>query len=182
MTSKRTITIPDFIDMSQLGNIDPNYELGTRRLRTFSPISIGHQNPNSPQAVLRLYEIIKGRNPADNQLVGKAREFTRHQIESGKIPRELGLGFTIVSQGYLNIALWADDPKAPIVPKTNVYALGKPQEAPQKLSLEETGAFCAWELEIARAEAKAWRQYIKSKRTDVNKFEYLFGDRKISLR
>ena len=174
MAKSKQAVVPDWIDFPKLGNVDPSFELGRRKL-----VRRCRLVTEKPQVVLKRYEIVRTDHQSDAVLAGRASEFVRGEFETGRISPELGLGFTVVSQGYLNVALWSKE--EPVIPLNHVYEIRGINEGFEPISIDEEGAFCLWEMRIADAEGKEWQRYLTSGRTDTDKLAYVLSKPKVNF-
>jgi len=105
--------------------------------------------------------------------------FVEEAIKKDKIMRGIGLGFSILSDGVLNISMWGGEYPSLINPSIFTYDRGASfDDAVEKNKLvrvpvSKAGAFCCWELGIVPYEAKAWRTYLFSRHSDTDKQKYL---------
>ncbi|MFH1585327.1 MAG: hypothetical protein ABIB79_00990 [archaeon] len=129
----------------------------------------------TPNLVLKMYDMLRVVDREQNPLK-EAREFIKKEIEEGKITPWTGMGFSILSNGFLNVSRW--DTKYPSVVKNRVYEFDNSKtdrvfDSARLNSLEEDGCFCVWELGIVTHEKEAWKRFISSKRTRKDKQDYL---------
>lgn len=130
-----------------------------------------------PQLVLKMYTMM--RNQVDNRgVVRNAKKFMERVIKrslkrEGAI--ESGLGFVILSEDMLNMAIWNN--KYPIVLKNGIWTYKEDfkDENIKHEDIRDVGSFCVWELGIVAHERDAWKRYLASERAEVNKRNYL-GD------
>ena len=149
------------INLENLGNFPPNYQNEPR-------ISIPGEPIITPQLALKWYEMIKPKDGLFNRnQVKKVRDFLEGQINLRDIEVLSGLGFVILSGNvdFLNVAVW--DKSIPYLLKNKVYDNYK------EVDIRKEGAFCMWELGIVAHEARAWKKYLESVRTESDKLSYL---------
>ncbi len=161
-------------NLENLGNFE-KYKPKTRIVRTHEPVY------EQDVAALKVYSMLcKKTKPFTRQEIDFAKFFVERELKLGSIDRKIGLGFLILSEGVLNVNIWGGDYPSIITP--NIYTFGESGILNQNFSLkkaEEVGAYCAWEAdcaweaEIVGHEAKAWREYMFSKRTEVDKLLYI---------
>lgn len=122
----------------------------------------------APEVVMKWYNMFtEGQKEIPAERVAAAKDFLGRQIVRDQIGKFSGLGFAILSDEgeMLNVGIW--DQKTPILLKNTVY------EHEREIDLRNEGAFCAWELAIAAHEARAWRTYLASAKSDADKRAYL---------
>jgi hypothetical protein len=133
-----------------------------------------------PKLVLKLYGMLeKERADVKVRDMEKAGEFIRGELARGKIEPLSGLGFGVLSRSMINVGIWdgcIEGRAEPYVLKNTIYefdVLPSSIRNFRKLSLEDVGAFCAFELGIVAHEKDAWLRYLRSDRTTQNKIAYL---------
>ncbi len=125
----------------------------------------------NPSLILKLYEMHVKDKPLKTDLE-QTKRFLQNRINKGEIEPLLGLGFAILSEEMLNVARW--DTEYSTVPKNQIYEYKKSDLGTAKLlDIKDVGAFCMWELGIARHEADFWEHYLQSGREEINKRDYL---------
>jgi hypothetical protein len=152
-------------DVEQLGNIKGYLHLP----RAVMPMgALKH-----PDLILKLYSMTYGENPnhVEQKVIEETKNFLTRKIEAHEIDTNLGLGFAIRSHDMLNIAMW--DKNCPIVLKNDIYLYEENLFCAQHTSVDTTGSFCIWELEIVNHEKEAWKKYLSSSREAKDKLEYL---------
>lgn len=128
----------------------------------------------TPVLVLKMYDLqLSGiNNPID-----AARGFLNREIDAGNINPLIGMGFAILSRGMLNVSRW--DKKYPIVINNKIYTFDinfkRSFESARKVSVDEVGPFCIWELGIVNHEREAWKEYLDSERSEQDKRNYLLN-------
>ncbi|MBI2546974.1 MAG: hypothetical protein HYW23_00830 [Candidatus Aenigmarchaeota archaeon] len=154
-----------------LGNVPQGYVHKQRKVWSAGLVT-------APSLVLKLYDMyVDGTPPHDIAFIRQSKEFLKKEIRQGKIEPYLGLGFVILSEDMLNVARW--DTKYPVVIKNQIYGygqglLGAPDlDTAKPLDIRSEGAFCIWELGIVNHEKNAWKRYLKSKRSEADKMQYL---------
>jgi hypothetical protein len=154
-------------ELDHLGNVGEGFENPERIVRPLGPFV-------TRDLVLKLYDMYTEKPSDIMGVVGNMENFLRKEINTGNIDPKIGLGFVILSKDMLNVVRW--DKEYPIVAVNSIY--GFPEENrdvmnSKKLSADEIGAYCAWELGIVDHERKAWIKYLNSKRTDEDKANYI---------
>ncbi len=131
----------------------------------------------TPSLVLKMYELYKSHKvPFCQRVAGYSADFLEEQIEKGKIKSLSGIGFSILSEDTLNVAVW--DKNCPIVLKnqiyeTNIDKLDISEIFTKQLDIRKDGSFCIWELGIVNHERNAWKKYLESQRNETDKIKYL---------
>ena len=149
------------INYNTIGDIDYTHEPRTVRKQGLII---------APSLVLKLYSMSKDLHPTAKTLKD-TKEFLEKEIWEGKISQfSSGLGFTILSENMLNVAIW--DNEYPLVLKNQIYNFNETIN-PAPLDIREVGSFCVWELGIVGYERNAWMEFLKSKRTKRDKQKYL---------
>lgn len=123
--------------------------------------------------ILKMYAMVR-QVPVDKYVLRNAKKFLRESIRKNKIgdnPILSGLGFAILSDDMLNLAVW--DSKHPIVLKNSLYEYAGGFRTPNSLDIRHEGCFCIWELGIVAHERDAWKKYLASERTEQDKRAYL---------
>jgi hypothetical protein len=155
---------------NHVGNIHGGYHNPRREVNFVSLLAIGEVE--LPEMFLKLYDMHKQGSPLPDPLVKGCSGFLEKELEAKGIGPNLGLGFAILSEDSLNVALW--DIGKPIVLRNQLYGFENQNLATaQKLSIDDAGAFCAWELGIVNFERNAWLKYLGSGRMQEDKKAYL---------
>jgi hypothetical protein len=149
------------IDIQDLANF-PDYEHEPR-------IAVPDGLVTAPGLVFKWYNMTKKISQNAGMLrqdIEHAKDFLGGLVVKGRILPLSGLGFVILSEqgNFLNTAIW--DKKTPYILKNTIY------DGEKRLGLDN-GAFCAWELGIVAHEAKAWKKYLVTGKTEQDKREYL---------
>jgi len=102
-----------------------------------------------------------------------ARKFLKDEILTEKIEPLTGMGFAIISDDMLDVAVW--DNENPIVLKNRIYTyqLKASGLETELQDINKIGAFCVWELGIVNHERNAWMNYLQSGKTVNDKQVYL---------
>jgi len=150
----------------RIGNIREDYEHEPR-------IAINAGLVISPNLVLKMYSMVNVGAKRDGDLVINAKKFLTREINNKRIEPLTGLGFAVLSNGYVNVARW--DIVNPIVLKNQVYAYEScdSEFETELLDVSDAGSFCVWELGIVDHEKEAWKRYIQSERSNAEKRTYL---------
>jgi len=152
------------INYKNIGNVDYRHIP-----RIAKPIGL----VKTPELVLKMYEMIKQSTIFGyfgKDYITETALFLESQAEKGKIENLSGLGFTILSEDMLNVAVWDKD--YPIVLKNQIYGF-KEFGSFKPLNLKKTGSFCIWELGIVNYERNLWKKYLQSERKEADKRKYL---------
>ena len=153
-------------DLTKVGNVDAPLDLSVKAVRVGGLVI-------TPELVLKLYWML---NPEKNIEPGRnndLQDFLKSEIQSRRIEPEIGLGFAIYSEGYLNVSRWRKE--NPIVLRNQVYSAypNSPIKTMIPADISSEGSFCLWELEIVDHEREAWKKYLESKRTADYKYNYI---------
>jgi len=154
--------------LDNLGNVKLGYKNPKRKVIPFGHIK-------TPNLTLKKYDMYVG-EPSSQVKLDHIGEFLDNEIENGRINPRIGLGFTILSGDMLNVVRW--DKEYPIVAVNNLYEFSnrdKDYLKPNRLKVDDFGAYCVWELGIVEHERKAWIKYLNSKKTQEDKIKYLFN-------
>jgi len=148
--------------IEQLGNIK-NYKHEPRTARAQGLVT-------NPKLVLKLYSMAKSLHPTERTIyyTGKILE---NKIDEGEIKPLIGLGFAILSEDMLNVARW--DTEYPIVLKNQIYGFERSVDSLEPLNINDVGSFCIWELGIINHEKEAWKKYLQSEKSELDKEGYI---------
>lgn len=127
----------------------------------------------TPKLTLKGYDMYT-KEPSTNKTINKMEQFLIKEIEQNKIDPKIGFGFVILSKDMLNISRW--DNEYPIVIVNSLYQFSEESKnihEAEKLSVDEFGPYCLWELGIVNHERKAWLKYLNSARQKKDKINYL---------
>lgn len=122
-----------------------------------------------PFLALKRYHMIRETEPLPQNLVDGLDVFLLSEIESENIRFMMGLGFTILSQGFLSINIWGRGN----VLFTQTYTVEANYPILTREPLEKTGVACTWEAKIMQHEYELWHEYITSTRDIENKKKYI---------
>jgi len=98
------------------------------------------------------------------------------RITNREINPKSGLGFSILSDGILNVCMWGG--QYPSVLNQNLYLFDREELTKnypdiRKGQIDQLGSFCCWELGITGHEATAFRRYLSSPQSKEDQEEYL---------
>jgi len=153
------------MNLKKIGNIPKSYEHESR-------VAVPRGLIKTRKAILKFYDMVikegEGKHP-----IGEAREFIKRKMNSVEGKLELGLGFVILSRDMLNFSLWSESQI--ILPKQEIYAPfpRTKHHNTKKVSIDEEGAYCIWELGIVAHEKEAWKKYLASEHMIKDKEDYL---------
>lgn len=158
-------------DLDDLGNFK-DYEHEPRVVVAESPLDSG-----DPMMFLKFYNMFrKGVEQIMKRDIDLAKDFIETEARMSRLDAESGLGFVIMSGGFLNVARWSGDKMTPHLLKNQVYEWAVEEGEKiltRKLDLNTDGAFCMFELGVVNYEREAWKTYLKSRRKLPNKIEYV---------
>ena len=152
------------MNYEQLGNTPEEYQHISRGV-------IQHGLITEPSLVLKLYEMHKKGKPFETSLVDQSRQFLQQEIRKGSISPHIGLRFGILSEDMLNVARW--DADCPIVLQNQIYGYEHDLTSAQPLDIRNVGTFCIWEIGIVDYERLAWKTYLESPGTELDKEKYV---------
>jgi hypothetical protein len=102
---------------------------------------------------------------------GDIREAVSYIQEKAGIEPHSGMGFSILSDGILNVCRWHEEHNDVVVP--SIYTWDGSNITWQPKKIEREGAFCSREKAVYDYENNAWLEYIASERADKDKKTYL---------
>lgn len=127
-----------------------------------------------PNLHLKLYTMVPDGQPDfKHGDLGELRNLMEIMAQGNGLPRTLGLGFSIVSEGMLNVCTWGG--KYPSLLHQRQYGFDHKDIPHTFTPLDPTleGLFCCWELGVVAHEGKAWRKYLLSSQTQMDRNNYL---------
>lgn len=155
--------------LTKIGNFEGN--LPSRKI---VPVRCNHTLPG---LVLKEYILKeKGKNPPRKEEVKYyISVFLLQELLSKRLAPLSGIGFSITSDGILNVCRWDAKYMDVIVPQ--IYTLEVEASGLFKRwtlqEVEKVGAFCSGEKRVYDHENEAWLKYLNSKRTNKDKVVYL---------
>ena len=113
--------------------------------------------------------MIRETEPLPAALVATFPSFLQGELDRGHIRPTQGVGFAILSQGFLSASVWGRGN----VLFTHTYTVeaNPPHLSPEPL--ERTGVACTWEAQIMWHEYKLWHSYLQSPLAESDKRNYL---------
>ncbi len=119
--------------------------------------------------VLKLYYMLRETEPLPQNLQDNLQTILLNEINQGRVDPKQGVGFAILSQGFLSINIWGRGN----VLFTQTYTIEDsfPELSPQPL--EKTGVACTWEIKIMNHEYSLWHHYLETEMNIANKKAYL---------
>ena len=119
--------------------------------------------------VLKLYHMLRETEPLPQNLPENLQSFILNEINQGRVDVKQGVGFAILSQGFLSINIWGRGN----VLFTQTYTVEDsfPELSPKPL--EKTGVACTWEIKIMNYEYALWHNYLETKMRIADKKAYL---------
>ncbi|ALG68491.1 hypothetical protein [Beggiatoa leptomitoformis] len=119
--------------------------------------------------VLKLYQMLRETEPLPQHLQETLHDFIYQEIEQGRVAEKQGMGFAILSQGFLSINIWGRGN----VLFTQTYTVegSFPDLSPKPL--EKTGVACTWEIKIMQYEYMLWHDYLETTMSLEDKKDYL---------
>lgn len=119
--------------------------------------------------VLKLYYMLREIEPLPQNLQDNLQSFILEQINQGRVDSKQGVGFAILSQGFLSINIWGRGN----VLFTQTYTLEDSFTELSPKPLEKTGVACSWEIKIMNHEYALWHHYLETKMSIPDKKAYL---------
>ncbi len=127
------------------------------------------------KATSKLYSLtLKGQEDFSRELLIDAGDFISSEFDDGRIEPYSGLGFSIISDGLLNIVTWGGNHIDVCNP--HLYGFDSKKlfmKSFEPLDVRDEGAFCIYETRIANYEGTAFLRYLKSERRKEDEKEYL---------
>jgi len=153
-------------DKLQLDTLTDQYQQTYQFIRrTAKPVGfVSH-----PKAIIKLYHMERETQSLPAHLVTNLIAFVHAEISRGHVNPSQGVGFVILSQGFLSINVWGRGN----VLFTYTYTVEDsfPELSPKPL--EKTGVACTWEIRIMQHEYAEWQRYLESAMTLADKKHYL---------
>ncbi len=112
--------------------------------------------------------------PFSQKTMDIASRLVLDRIENGSIDKKLGLGFMILSNGYINVSFWGGE--LPSLLNNSLFGFKNEENMAREineLDIRKEGTYCVWELGVVEHEARAWRRYLQSKKEEADKIQYL---------
>jgi hypothetical protein len=119
--------------------------------------------------VLKLYYMLRETEPLPQNLQDNLQSFILEEINQGRVDSKQGVGFAILSQGFLSINIWGRGN----VLFTQTYTLEDSFTELSPKPLEKTGVACSWEIKIMNHAYALWHQYLETKMSIADKKTYL---------
>ena len=128
-----------------------------------------------PESVIKLYSMRSlSQESFSQETMDTVGDLLSTRIRERVINPRLGMGFAIVSNGFVNVSMWGGE--APSILNNNLFGFDKIEnmrETLKPLDTRDFGSYCVWELGIVAHEASAWRRYLKSQKDDTDKIRYI---------
>ena len=118
---------------------------------------------------IKIYHMIRETEPLPQHLIQSLEFFIKNEINNGDLESNQGVGFAILSQGFLSINMWGRGN----VLFTQTYTIEKNPDKLSREPLEKTGVACTWEQKIMTHEYELWHKYLMSPMKTKDKKEYL---------
>ena len=122
---------------------------------------------------IKCYSLSVKDKPLELKTVNKAKEFVKARILDSTIKSSQSLGFTILSDGIINVSMWGGEYPSTVHQKIWTFDSQKTIHKSRLTDILKAGSYCAWEMSISAHEAKAWREYLHSSHEDTDKLKYL---------
>ena len=166
------IDLPDTLEnvaLHSLANVD---RLEDQYQKTYQYIRRSSQPVGflvHDKLILKLYHMLRETEALPQNLQDSLRDFILQEIERERVEYKQGIGFAILSQGFLSINIWGRGN----VLFTQTYTVENnfPELSPKPL--EKTGVACTWEIKIMQYEYALWHQYLETDMTLEDKRNYL---------
>ncbi len=121
------------------------------------------------QLILKLYYMVRETEPLPQNLQDNLHSFIDSEVNGGKLDVKQGVGFAILSQGFLSINIWGRGN----VLFTQTYTVENSFPELSQKTLEATGVACTWEARIMNHEYDRWHLYLETSMTTEDKKNYL---------
>ncbi|MCP4104156.1 MAG: hypothetical protein GY749_01240 [Desulfobacteraceae bacterium] len=121
------------------------------------------------QMILKLYCMLRETEPLPENLEKNLRQFITGEIDRGNVESKQGMGFAILSQGFLSISIWGRGN----VLFTQTYTVEGSFPELSRKTLEKTGVACTWEIRIMKHEYDLWHDYLETEMGTEDKRAYL---------
>lgn len=121
------------------------------------------------QLVLKLYYMLRETEALPQNLQGNLQTILLNEIISGRVDPKQGVGFAILSQGFLSINIWGRGNV--LFSQTYTVEDSFPELSPKPLEI--TGVACTWEIKIMNHEYSLWHNYLETEMNIANKKAYL---------
>jgi hypothetical protein len=123
---------------------------------------------------LKRYNMVRKGGKKFGQAVRDAVDnLINDEFRNGDIGFGSGFGFSILSEDILNVCVWGQEIPYVLRNKLYQYQEGTALKKLERLSTDEVGPFCGWELGIVAHETFAWMKYLGSGRSKKDKRTYL---------
>ena len=119
--------------------------------------------------VFKLYHMLRETEPLPRRLKHTVVDFILAEVGQGRVDAKQGVGFAILSQGFLSINIWGRGN----VLFTQTYTVEDSEPDLSPKPMEKTGVACTWEIRIMQHEYSLWQAYLESGRTAADKQAYL---------
>jgi len=157
-------------NLSSLGNVVPGgYKYYKKK---FTPGEL----LNLPGASLKWYNLYPSDTEITQEHVHEAKSFLKSEVEAGRLKLEDELGFVILhwAGDYLLLLLstWR---RTNEIWETSYWKKSSEPDSytPFKFKTDHKATYCVWELGAVWHERNAWVRFIKSKRDEKAKVDYL---------
>nr|VFJ53542.1 MAG: hypothetical protein BECKFW1821B_GA0114236_101526 [Candidatus Kentron sp. FW] len=121
------------------------------------------------KGIIKLYLMERETEALPENLVANLEMFIRDEIDKGCVNPTQGVGFAILSQGFLSINLWGRGN----VLFTHTYTVEDSFPELSAKPLEKTGVACTWEIRIMQHEYALWHRYLETGMSLAGKKDYL---------
>jgi hypothetical protein len=123
----------------------------------------------TPSLILKFY-VMQGKGKGISG--GDIREAVGYLQNGYNMENDLtGMGFSVLSDGILNICRWHNEYSDVIVP--SVFTFDKEDFRWLRENIEKVGAFCSGEKAVYDHENSAWLRYVRSGKEAQDKVNYL---------
>ena len=119
--------------------------------------------------VLKLYHMLRETEPLPQNLQENLQDILYNEINQGRIDYKQGVGFAILSQGFLSVNIWGRGN----VLFTQTYTIENSSPKLSQKLLEKTGVACTWEIKIMNHEYNLWHHYLETEMNLTHKKTYL---------
>jgi hypothetical protein len=154
-------------DLTSFGNVVPvGYQY-------YEKITTPGADLSLPTAYLKWYNLYPSDAPISEEQDAEARSYLAVQIEQLKLENELGFVILHRAGSYLLLMMMTWRNTNEIWESVWAKEVTQAQYQPTTFPTSHRGTYCVWELGAVWHERDAWVRFIKSKRDNVAKLEYI---------
>ncbi len=166
------IELPSFVDKNYIKNHCNIDNLADQYKKTYQYIKRSSKPIGffvHDKIIIKLYHMLRESQPLPQNLIDGLNDFIKKEIDNNSIDIKQGVGFAILSQGFLSINIWGRGN----VLFTYTYTIEDSYPNLSKKTLDKTGVACTWEIRIMKFEYDLWQEYLETKMENRDKESYL---------